>query len=72
MNSAERALTDGCYLSRADLLELGFGTNAVEAIFRHCPVINLPGQRRVFIRSDDFRACIAAHTYDGARVRRAA
>jgi len=71
ISAAERARVDGCVLSRTDLRELGFAPSAVDAIFRACPVIVFEGQRRPFIRSEDFRALLAARTFDGSRVRAA-
>lgn len=72
MTAAERSRTDGAFLSRTDLRDLGFTGRAVDAIFRQCPVIVFVGQRRPFIRSEDFRAAIAKRTFDENRVRPAA
>lgn len=56
-------------LSRSDLTELGYERRAVDAIFRACPVVSLPGYRRPLIRVAEFRAFLAKHTYAGDRVR---
>ena len=56
-------------LSRSDLAELGYERRAVDAIFRACPVVALPGYARPLIRVADFRAFLADHTYSGDRVR---
>jgi hypothetical protein len=34
-------------------------------IFRTLPVVALPDVRRVYVRSDDLRAYLDEHTYDG-------
>jgi hypothetical protein len=56
-------------LSRTDLRELGWERRAVDAIFRACPVIALPGYSRPVIRVADYRALIEASTYADDRVR---
>ena len=56
-------------LSRSDLAELGYERRAIDAIFRGCPVVALPGYSRPLIRVADFRAFLAQHTYAGDRVR---
>jgi hypothetical protein len=56
-------------LSRSDLAELGYERRAVDAIFRACPVVALPGYSRPLILVRDFRAFLAEHTYAGDRVR---
>jgi hypothetical protein len=56
-------------LSRTDLRDLGYERRAVDAIFRACPVVALPGYRRPLIRVADFRAFLREHTYADDRVR---
>ena len=56
-------------LSRSDLAELGYERRAIDAIFRACPVVSLPGYSRPLILVSDFRALLAEHTYRGQRVR---
>jgi hypothetical protein len=56
-------------LSRTDLRELGWERRAVDAIFRACPLIAVPGYSRPVIRVGDYRALIAASTYADDRVR---
>jgi hypothetical protein len=56
-------------LSRSDLAKLGYERRAVDAIFRVCPVVSLPGYARPLIRVAAFRAFLAEHTYAGDRVR---
>jgi hypothetical protein len=60
------------FLLRTDLFALGFNRKAVDAAFRYCPVVQLPGYSRPMIRVRDFLAFIEQHTYDdrlGDRVR---
>ena len=66
---SERLGTPGAVLSRTDLRELGYERRAVDAIFRACPVVCLPGYSRPLIRVDDFTSFLADHTYDETRVR---
>jgi hypothetical protein len=50
--------------------ELGVGHGTVEAIFRHVPVVAIPGHRKVFVRRVDVERFLSQHTYtDGNRVR---
>jgi hypothetical protein len=56
-------------LSRSDLRELGFERRAIDAVFRACPVISIPGYSRPLVSAADFRAFLAEHTYAGDRVR---
>jgi hypothetical protein len=57
------------FLSRGDLRELGLQRRAVDAIFRACPVVVLPGYSRPLIRVADYLALIDASTYADDRVR---
>ena len=65
----ERLERTGAFLSRSDLRELGLERRAVDAVFRACPVVVLPGYSRPLIRVEDYRALIEASTYAGDRVR---
>jgi hypothetical protein len=67
--AAELLETRGALLSRTHLRELGLERRAVDAVFRACPVVALPGYSRPLIRAEDYRAFLAAHTYRGDRVR---
>jgi hypothetical protein len=52
------------------LRELGYERRAIDAIFRACGVVVLPGYSRPHIRVADYLALISASTYDGrTRVR---
>lgn len=65
----ERLERPEAFLSRSDLRELGLERRAVDAVFRACPVVALPGYSRPLIRVSDYRALIEASTYAGDRVR---
>jgi hypothetical protein len=66
---AARLSNPEAVLSRSDLAELGYERRAVDAIFRACPVVSLPGYSRPLIRVADFCDFLAEHTYAGDRVR---
>ena len=61
--------TPGALLSRTHLRELGYERRAVDAIFRGCPVVSLPGYSRPLVRAEDYRAFLEVHTYRNERVR---
>lgn len=65
----ERLLDPEAYLSRGDLAHLGLGRRAVDAIFRACPMVALPGYAKPLIRVRDYLELIEASTYRGDRVR---
>jgi hypothetical protein len=69
LTPADRLENPDAVLSRSDLAELGYERRAVDAIFRGCPVISLPGYSRPLILVSDFRAFLAENTYRGDRVR---
>jgi hypothetical protein len=49
---------------------LGYERRAVDAIFRGCPVVVLPGYSRPLIRVSDYTSFLERCTYDGkTRVR---
>jgi hypothetical protein len=60
-----RLETPEAVLSRSDLRELGYERRAIDAIFRGCPVVALPGYARPLLRVADFQAFVAEHTYNG-------
>lgn len=66
---ADRLSNPDAVLSRSDLAELGYERRAVDAIFRGCPVVSLPGYSRPLIRVCDFTAFLKEHTYADDRVR---
>jgi len=65
----ERLGRPEAFLSRSDLRTLGLERRAVDAIFRACPVVSLPGYSRPLIRVADYCELIENSTYDGSRVR---
>jgi hypothetical protein len=67
--STELLQREGAFLSRTDLRELGLERRAVDAVFRHLPVVALPGYSRPLVRREDFLALVEEHTYRDDRVR---
>jgi hypothetical protein len=65
----ERLSNPDAFLSRGDLAVLGLERRAVDAVFRACPVVSLPGYSRPLIRVADYQAFLREHTYCGDRVR---
>jgi hypothetical protein len=63
--AAERLSNPDAVLSRSDLRELGYERRAVDAIFRSCTVVVLPGYSRPLIRVADYLAFLDQNTYDG-------
>jgi hypothetical protein len=61
----ERLTNPNAVLSRSDLRELGYERRAVDAIFRACRVVVLPGYARPLIRVSDYHAFLEQCTYDG-------
>jgi hypothetical protein len=71
-SAAERVRVPEALLSRSDLRELGLERKAVDAVFRECPVIQLPGYSRPLVRTSDYLALLERSSYDdraGDRVR---
>ena len=65
----ERIENPDAVLSAKDLQALGYQRRAIEAIFRACPTVHLPGYSRTLIRVADYLAFLDEHTYRGDRVR---
>jgi hypothetical protein len=55
--------TPGALLSRTDLRQLGLDRRAVDAVFRNCPVILLPGYNRPLVRAEAYKALLEGATY---------
>jgi hypothetical protein len=71
-SAAERLHVPEAFLSRGDLRELGLERRAVDAVFRECPVVVLPGYSRPLVRVSDYLALLEGSTYCdrcGTRVR---
>ena len=59
-----RALvTPGAVLTSSHLKELGWTRTRIDAIWRACPMVILPGTRRPVLRVEDFLAYLEEHTY---------
>jgi hypothetical protein len=65
----ERLSTPDAVLTRSDLRELGWERRAIDAIWRACPIIFVPGYSRGVLRVDEYLAFVATHTYGRDRVR---
>jgi hypothetical protein len=64
------ARNPGAQLTRTHLRELGWERRAVDAIFRTCPIVAIPGYSRPVIRVRDYLALLDESTFDGrTRVR---
>jgi hypothetical protein len=68
-SAVERLGNPDAVLSRSDLRDLGYERRAIDAIFRSCPVVVLPGYSRPLIRVEDFRELLDGVTYRGDKVR---
>jgi hypothetical protein len=68
-SAQERLGRSQAFLSRTDLRELGLERRAVDAVFRACPVIVLPGYSRPLVRVEDFRELVELSTFRDDRVR---
>jgi hypothetical protein len=68
-SASDRLANPDALLTRGDLAELGLERRAVDAVFRACPVVALPGYSRPLIRVSDYRALLEASTFNGDRVR---
>lgn len=68
-SAADRLAVPEAFLSRGDLAELGLERRAVDAVFRSCPVVAIPGYSRPLILVADFLAWREACTFNGDRVR---
>jgi hypothetical protein len=44
-------------------------SSAIDAIFRACPIVAIPGYSRPVIRAANYLAYLNEHTYHGDRVR---
>jgi hypothetical protein len=62
-SASELLATPGALLTRSDLRELGLERRAVDAVFRECPVVVLPGYSRPMIRVEAYLALLQGSTY---------
>jgi hypothetical protein len=65
----ERLKIPEAFLTRTDLRDLGLPRRGVDACFRACPVIVLPGYSRPLVLVRDFLAWRDSNTYRDDRVR---
>src|SRR5262249_43210195 len=64
-----RLANPDAFLSRTDVRSLGLERRAVDAVFRSCPVVSLPGYSRPLIRVRDYLDLMERSTFHGDRVR---
>ena len=62
-SAAERLERPEAFLSRTDLRELGLERRAVDAVFRACPNVLIPGYSRPLIRVSDYQRHLEGWTY---------
>jgi hypothetical protein len=62
-SASELLCTPGAFLTRTDLRELGLERRAVDAVFRECPVVQLPGYSRPMVRVEAYKALLEGATY---------
>jgi hypothetical protein len=61
--AAELLETPGAVLTSSHLKELGWTRTHIDAIWRSCPMVILPGARRPVLRVEDYLAYLEEHTY---------
>jgi hypothetical protein len=62
-SAVELLETPGALLTRSHLRELGLERRAIDAVFRECPVVVLPGYTRPMIHAEDYLALLDGSTY---------
>lgn len=67
--AADLLTRSNALLTRSHLRELGLERRAIDAIFRACPIVAIPGYSRPMIRVEDYLALIEERTFRGDRVR---
>jgi hypothetical protein len=68
-SARDRLDNPDAFLTRTDLRDLGLDRRAVDAVFRACSVVVLPGYSRPLIRVRDYSALIEASLFTNDRVR---
>lgn len=68
-SAVERLANPHAVLTRTDLRTLGWERRGVDAIFRECDTVHVPGYSRPVLLVGDYLAYIAENTYRGDRVR---
>ncbi len=69
MSAAELLRTPDALLTRSHLRELGLERRAVDAVFRACPIVVVPGYSRPMLRVADYLELLERSTYRDDRVR---
>jgi hypothetical protein len=64
-SASELLATPDALLNRSHLRDLGLERRAVDAVFRACPIVALPGYSRPVIRVRDYLTLLAESTRDG-------
>jgi hypothetical protein len=68
--SARELLEQGTgLLTSSHLRELGLDRRAIDAVFRECDVVCLPGYSRPFVKVEAYLELLERHTYGRDRVR---
>ena len=67
-STADRLANADAVLTRSDLRELGWERRAVDAIFRGCSTIQIPGYARPVIKVSVYLAFLEASTFRDDRV----
>jgi hypothetical protein len=67
--AAELLRTPGAVLTSSHLRELGWTRTHIDAIWRACSVVVLPGTRRPVLRVEDYLAYLEQHTYRKEQLR---
>jgi hypothetical protein len=63
--AAELLATPDALLTRSHLRELGLERRAIDAVFRSCPTVVLPGYSRPLVRVGDYLTLLEASIFDG-------
>jgi hypothetical protein len=69
--ASELLAAPDAHLTRTHLRELGLERRAIDAVFRACPVVVLPGYSRPLVKVADYLALLSSSTYRDDRVRAA-
>jgi hypothetical protein len=59
----DRLSNPDAILTRTDVAALGWNRRGVDAVFRGCPVVALPGYSRPVVRVRDYLAFLDEHTF---------
>jgi len=62
-SASELLATPGALLTRSHFRELGLERRAIDAVFRECTIVLLPGYSRPMVRREDYLALLDGSTY---------